>query len=101
MTNTEKINELGNLVDANLDKFRDVLTDITAQLWLKGYRRVETTENISKVADCDQFHCKNCGILLEGWYRIEVDDDDGEEYHYEYSMKYCPECGAKIEVSKE
>ena len=46
--------------------------------------------------DCDQFICSNCGIELQGWVRVERDEDDGDETHHEYVFKYCPNCGKCI-----
>lgn len=54
------------------------------------------TENMSTIAFCDRFICKNCDLHLEDWVKVFIDPDDGEELHYEYEFKYCPECGAKI-----
>ena len=48
-------------------------------------------------AACDQFVCDQCGVELQGWYRVERDMDDGEETHHEYVMRYCPNCGVKID----
>ena len=47
-------------------------------------------------ADTDQFICSNCGIHLQGWYSVEIDEDDGEETHHEYRLRYCPNCGARV-----
>lgn len=46
--------------------------------------------------DTDQFVCSNCGIHLQNWVQVEVDEDDGEETHREYSLRYCPHCGARV-----
>ena len=54
------------------------------------------TENMSTVAFCDRFICKNCDIHLENWVKVVIDPDDGDELHYEYEFKFCPECGARI-----
>ncbi len=55
-------------------------------------------ENIGEDYDAvDQFVCSKCGIELQGWYRVERDMDDGEETHHEYVMRYCPNCGAKVD----
>ena len=51
-------------------------------------------------ADCDQFVCSNCGIELQDWHRVERDEDDGDITYHEYEFKYCPNCGAKIDVEK-
>ena len=66
---------------------------------LNGYDnspRVEATNIAEDYDDCDQFICSNCEIELQGWYRVERDEDDGDETHHEYSLKYCPNCGAFI-----
>lgn len=47
--------------------------------------------------DCDQFVCSNCGIELQDWTRVERDLDDGEITHHEYTFRYCPNCGAKMD----
>lgn len=58
---------------------------------------IEYTENINKnYADVDQFICKECGIHLREWSCYKIDEDNGEEYSYEYSFNYCPNCGRKI-----
>lgn len=59
-------------------------------------------ENIGEDYDAvDQFVCSKCGIELQGWYRVERDMDDGEETHHEYVMRYCPNCGAKMDEVEE
>lgn len=52
--------------------------------------------NDGEFDECDQLVCSNCGIELQGWVRVERDEDDGEETHHEYVFRYCPNCGAKI-----
>ena len=49
----------------------------------------------------DQFVCSKCGVELQGWYRVERDMDDGEETHHEYVMRFCPNCGAKMDGGAE
>ena len=55
----------------------------------------ETTTNEADEAHCDVFICQNCGIYLKDWAKIVL-DEDGTEYHYEYTFKFCPECGARV-----
>ena len=45
-------------------------------------------------ADCDQFVCSECGIELQGWYKVERDEDDGDVTYHEHTFNYCPNCGA-------
>lgn len=47
--------------------------------------------------ETDQFVCSECGIELQGWYRVEHDEDDGEETYHEYRLRYCPHCGTRID----
>lgn len=59
------------------------------------------TENIgTDYNECDQFICRECGIHLQDWVRIDEDDYDDGIVH-EYVFKYCPHCGAKIKHSGE
>lgn len=51
---------------------------------------VKHTENKSTFPLCEEFHCKNCGIHLAEWIKLDVED------YEEYKFKFCPECGAKI-----
>lgn len=56
---------------------------------------VGETVNDSEFAFCDELVCRRCGTHLEGWSRVEL-DDDGEILHFEYEFNFCPECGSKI-----
>ena len=47
-------------------------------------------------AECDQFVCSNCGIELQDWHRVERDEDDSDVTYHNYTFKYCPNCGARI-----
>ena len=46
--------------------------------------------------DTDQFICSRCGIHLQGFVRVELDEDECDETHHEYRLWYCPNCGARI-----
>ena len=57
----------------------------------------KTCKNVAiEYDDCDQFVCSECGIELQGWYRVEHDEDDGDDTYHEYRLRYCPNCGAKM-----
>lgn len=63
---------------------------------MSNNKNVNTCVNLAKVASCDEWECSNCGIILEGWTRKEIDVDNCDETFYEYDFKFCPECGNKI-----
>ena len=59
-----------------------------------------TCKNVGEdYAEVDQFVCSKCGIELQDWHRVERDMDDGEVSYHEYTFRYCPNCGAKVEGS--
>ena len=60
---------------------------------------VGSTENLSTVAFCDEFVCKNCDIHLRNWVKIVTEEyEDGcvDYIQQEYIFKFCPNCGAKV-----
>ena len=71
---------------------------IAAQYFYDCFRECEVadvqlvnfTENLSPFHSCDEFVCKNCGLHLAEWVKLDVED------YEEYEFKFCPECGAKI-----
>lgn len=65
--------------------------------WLDG----KTCTNESEDDSIDEFECSNCGIILSEYQQIEIDEDDGERYFYDYIPKYCPNCGRKIVEENE
>ena len=80
-----------------------ILTDVAAVPVIEieaipaaDVRPVVRGENIGTVAECDQFICSKCGIHLEGWVRVEIDEDDGDITHHEYVFNICPNCGADM-----
>ena len=61
-------------------------------------RPVNDGENITENNPVDEFVCSKCGIILEDWSMVEIDEDDGERTNHEYVFRFCPNCGAKMEV---
>lgn len=52
--------------------------------------------NVSEHHPVDGFVCSRCGVRLEDWTRIEVDEVNEDLDYYDYAFEYCPKCGAKI-----
>lgn len=52
--------------------------------------------NNKEYAACDEFVCSACGIHLESWVKVDIEDTDEWEFS-EYEFKYCPNCGARLE----
>lgn len=42
------------------------------------------------------FVCSKCKFNTINYYRLKLNKDD-KYYHREYDIKYCPNCGAKVE----
>lgn len=61
-----------------------------------GWLDEKTCTNLSEFDSIDEFECSNCGIVLSEYQQIEIDEDDGERFFYDYRPKYCPNCGRKI-----
>lgn len=82
-------------IEESLDASRHIFYDLsTSKLSLVG-----NTENLSNIAFCDKFVCKNCGLHLEDWCKIineEYEDGYIDKTRSEYIFKFCPECGTKI-----
>lgn len=55
------------------------------------------TEDLATATE--QFICKNCGIRVENFDKVILEEDnDGyiDKLFCEYIFKFCPECGAKV-----
>ena len=62
-----------------------------------GWLEEETCQNLSEYNLVDGFECSNCGIIIENYNEIEIDEDYPEDRCMkEYAPKYCPNCGIKI-----
>lgn len=73
-----------------------LLKAIFKQVEELGWLDEKTCTNLSEFDSIDEFECSNCGIVLSEYQQIEIDEDDGERYFYDYRPKYCPNCGRKI-----
>ena len=65
--------------------------EIEAAPVVHGYNDNQTYHEV------DEFRCSVCGLHLEDWSRHVYNEELDEEFIKEYSFKYCPECGAKID----
>lgn len=74
----------------------DILQAIDKQAEELGWLDEKTCTNLSEFDSIDEFECSNCGIVLSEYQQIEIDEDDGERFFYDYRPKYCPNCGSKI-----
>lgn len=82
-----------------MSKSMDLLTDLANKAdsfeWIPFTFDEEGVLNC-ELPDIDEFECSNCGIVLSEYQQIEIDEDDGERFFYDYRPKYCPNCGRKI-----
>lgn len=62
--------------------------------FFKEYIESETCKNLTEKNHVSEFICSNCGFMMDEFYRKEV--DDGVPDYYEFEIKYCPNCGAKV-----
>lgn len=74
----------------------DILQAIDKQAEELGWLDEKTCTNLSEFDSIDEFECSNCGIVLSEYQQIEIDEDDGERFFYDYRPKYCPNCGRKF-----
>lgn len=56
----------------------------------------KTCKNITKCHPVDEFICSECGLILQDYHEIGIDREDGDEYFFEFEIRYCPCCGAKV-----
>lgn len=66
-----------------------------------GYKKVKHGRNIAtEYDDVDEFICSECGLHLENWVSVEVDEDTGEKAYHEFRLRRCPCCGAQIDLTE-
>ena len=89
----------GNFIRVEIED--DLLKAIDKQAEELGWLDEKTCTNKSEYDSIDEFECSNCGIVLSEYQQIEIDEDDGERFFYDYRPKYCPNCGRKIVEENE
>ena len=88
---------LGDKLITESDISLNELMAIIQQCIELGWLEEETCQNLSEYNLVDGFECSNCGIIIENYNEIEIDEDYPEDRCMkEYAPKYCPNCGRKI-----
>lgn len=83
-----------NTNDITIDEFQAIQQQMKELGWLD---EEETCTNESEYNLVDGFECSNCGIIIENYNEIEIDEDYPEDRCMkEYAPRYCPNCGRKI-----
>ena len=76
---------------------KGLLKAIDKQAEELGWLDEKTCTNESEYNLEDGFECSNCGIIIENYNEIEIDEDNPEDRCMkEYAPRYCPNCGRKI-----
>lgn len=88
---------LGDKLIIESDISLNELMAIIQQCIELGWLEEETCQNLSEYNLVDGFECSNCGIIIENYNEIEIDEDYSEDRCMkEYAPRYCPNCGRKI-----
>lgn len=53
--------------------------------------------NITEMNPVDEFVCSECGFMLCDFTEIRIDEDTHYNSYHECYIKYCPNCGAKMD----
>lgn len=54
------------------------------------------TENVSEYNPVDEFICLKCGLVLQDYVKVLMDEDGELISRGEYEIEYCPHCGRKV-----
>lgn len=80
--------------ETNINELKKQLAEITAErdAWSKNFKLIVRGTNLSEQHPADEFICSECGFTTQ-----EFDSYDPEEdAHYEFIIKFCPNCGADM-----
>lgn len=58
-------------------------------------KELRICKNETKSNPVDEFICSECGLIMQDYCKKRL-DEDGDEYFFEFEIKYCPCCGAKV-----
>lgn len=85
--------KLGETWELNLYEIQEAINTIP----VTDVQPVIETEDLATATE--QFICKNCGIRIENFDKVVLEEDnDGyiNKLFHEYRFKFCSECGAKV-----
>ena len=54
-------------------------------------------QNIAGVHPVDGFVCSRCGFMTEEISQLTIDEDTGRRDNFEFEIKFCPNCGSRVE----
>lgn len=60
-------------------------------------QEVRHGKNVTPFHPADEFICSECGIAFKEMSEYIIEDDVYREFYF----KFCPNCGAKMEMDKE
>lgn len=64
-------------------------------------KEIKYGRNMTEMRPVDEFICSECGFMCEDLTE-KVYEEKGDYFYYrEYEVKYCPNCGAKMDKEKE
>lgn len=74
----------------------DILNFIE-EMYTADVQEIKHGRNMTDKHPVDEFICSECEFMIDD-ISEKVYDEDGDYYfHREYEIKYCPNCGAKME----
>lgn len=82
-----------------IEKFQnalDRLAELEDKIEQGTIKEEKTCKNVSEMHPVDGFTCSECGISLVDYVEERVDEEEYDTTYYEYEIKYCPNCGAKV-----
>lgn len=92
-----------DIICAKMMKFNFRSPDMTVSDFINDELPAADVQPVIETEDLatatEQFICKNCGIRIENFDKVVLEEDnDGyiNKLFYEYRFKFCSECGAKV-----
>lgn len=76
-------------------EMQDRLAELEDKIESGTLKETTICKNITKCHPVDEFICSECGLILQDYCKKRL-DEDGDENLYEFEIKYCPTCGAKV-----